>query len=72
MIIPHQSGVDLEFQARGVEVLKKKKIQISIHIVLTNFQPRSIHKIIVLNTLRYNHLLIKTQKKKKTQNNIIS
>ena len=25
MIIPHQSGADLEFQARGAEVLKKKK-----------------------------------------------
>ena len=36
---------DLGFQARASKH-KKKKIQIDIHIVLTKYQPRYIHKII--------------------------
>ena len=37
---------DLGFQARASKH-KKKKIQIDIHIVLTKYQPRYIHKIII-------------------------
>ena len=74
--------MDIEVQVRGTEYKqkKKKKFQISIYIVLTNYQPRQIIKIIVfffflrrkslfLNTLKYNYLPTKI---KKIQNNIVS
>ena len=57
------SNGPLGFQIRGPKY-KKKKIQIGIHIVLTNYQPRSIPKSLFLNTLRYNHLSTKTKKYK--------
>ena len=44
------------FKLEGGQVLrkKKKKLQIGIHIVLTNYK---YTKLLFLNTLRYNHLL---------------
>ena len=41
--------MDIEVQVKGTEYKqkKKKKFQISIYIVLTNYQPRQILKIIL-------------------------
>ena len=73
--------MDIEVQVKGTEYKqkKKKKFQISIYILLTNYQPRQILKIILffflrrkslfLNTLKYNYLPTKI---KKIQNNIVS
>ena len=60
-------GMDPRFQTRGLEYKqKKKKLQISIYILLKNYK---YTKSLFLNRLKCNHLLEK--KKKKTQNNIV-
>ena len=62
-----QSRADLVFQAKGLKISekKKKKNQISIHIVLTNYQPRQIHKSLLVDAFIY-------QQRQKTKNTIVS
>ena len=51
--------MDIEVQVRGTKYKqKKKKIQISIYIVLTNYQPRQILKIIIFFFREKNHCFL--------------
>ena len=61
-----KSQTDLVFQAKGLKISeKKKKNQISIHIVLANYQPRQIHKSLLVDAFIY-------QQRQKTKNTIVS
>ena len=61
-----KSRMDQGFQARELKISeKKKKNQISIHIVLTNYQPRQIHKSLLVDAFIY-------QQRQKTKNTIVS
>ena len=52
-----------DFKLEGARVKrKKKKLQIGIHRVLKNYK---YLKLLFLNTLKYNHLPIKTKTKTK-------
>ena len=66
MYIEFVIRMDPRFQARRPEYKqKKKKLQIDVYLVLTNYK---YTKSLFLNRLKCNHLLEK--KKKKTQNKI--
>ena len=48
--------MELEFQVRGAKYKEKRKSQIGIHIVLTNYEQDKYIKLLFLNTLKCNHL----------------
>ena len=68
-LLQYKVGTDLGLRILNQQRLeykeKKKKLQISIHILLKNYK---YTKSLFLNTLRCNHLLTKTKNKK--QNNV--
>ena len=53
------AGKTQNFKLEGAEVLKKKKLQIGTHIVLTNYK---YTKFLFLSSLRCNHLPTKKKK----------
>ena len=60
-IFPIKQQQTQDFKLAGAGIYRKKKIKISIHIVLKNYK---YSKLLFLNTLRCNYLPTKTNKNK--------